>query len=444
MWPPGRADLPIVRVLNGLTGAAVSEFFAYDQAFRGGVRVGAYSLDLMGRPGVVTSPGVGGLPEIRIFSAPGGVAASLFSAFDSGFTGGSFVAGSGLPAQITQMSGGTLGNFIPPAAANGPTLVSLQLDPININLLGLEVRTSAITINVSVEAGDGQLLGNLLTVVSNLVNLQGVNKALNSVLDTTVGLLNGASLSVPVNTTSGPLSGSATSTLTPVLDLFVAPVHLNLLGAVVDTSSITLSIAARSGQGRILGNALATLANLFNPPLPDQLTLDDLNNRLSGLIADLDAQLPGFPPAQPTPRTLPDGTRQIVSLVVPPINVNLLGLVLETSRIQVNADAQTGNAELLGNVLTTLLNTLDATPQNLETLSNNLNAVLAKVVGVLNTATLALSAGRRRRWPRSSKRWPCRGSSTPRVRLRRRESSTWRSPPRTRPPRRRSISTCWA
>ena len=37
---------------------------------------------------------------------------------------------------------------------------------------------------------------------------------------------------------------------------------------------------------------------------------------------------------------------------MPPINVNLLGLVLKTSQIQVNANAQTGNGDLLGNVLT--------------------------------------------------------------------------------------------
>ena len=79
--------------------------------------------------------------------------------------------------------------------------------------------------------------------------------------------------------------------------------------------------------------------------------------------------------------------------MVPPIDLNLLGLILQTSRIQVNADAQTGNGLLLGNVLTTLLNTLGATPQNLVTLSDNLNAVLAKVVGVLNVSSLTLANG---------------------------------------------------
>jgi hypothetical protein len=55
-----------------------------------------------------------------------------------------------------------------------------------------------------------------------------------------------------------------------------------------------------------------------------------------------------------------------------------------------NANAQTGNGDLLGNVLTDLLNTLNATPQNLATLNSNLNTILAKVVGVLNVSSLIL------------------------------------------------------
>jgi len=44
-------------------------------------------------------------------------------------------------------------------------------------------------------------------------------------------------------------------------------------------------------------------------------------------------------------------------------------------------------------VLTTLLNTLGATPDQLTQLSNNINTLLAKVVGVLNNASLTLAPG---------------------------------------------------
>jgi hypothetical protein len=269
----------------------------------------------------------------------------------------------------------------------------LHLNPLDIKLLGLEVQTNPITVTVSVESGSGKLLGNLLSVVSNLINLQGVNNALNNVLGNVVNLLNSASLAVNVNTTSGPLSSTTTAATTPVLDAFVAPVHLDLLGAKVDTTPIHLTITAHSGDGLILGNVITDLANLFNPPLPNKLNLDFINARLQQLINELNAQLPGIgsaPVTTPTPIT---DTSEVLRLTVPPIDLNLLGLVLQTSQIQVNADALTGNGDLLGNVLTTLLNTLGATPDNLTTLNNNLNAVLAKVIGVLNASSLTLPAG---------------------------------------------------
>jgi hypothetical protein len=82
---------------------------------------------------------------------------------------------------------------------------------------------------------------------------------------------------------------------------------------------------------------------------------------------------------------------QFLELTVPPIDLNLLGLLLKTSPITVDAFAQTGDGNLLGNLLDSLLNTIDATPGNLATLSENLNGVLAKVVGVLNAADLNIS-----------------------------------------------------
>src|SRR5207302_10130918 len=118
---------------------------------------------------------------------------------------------------------------------------------------------------------------------------------------------------------------------------------------------------------------------LFNPPLPKKLDLDFINRKLSDLISQLNAATPGIPSAPTVPPPVITGTDQVLRLTVPPINANLLGLVLKTDQIQVNADAQTGNGLLLGNVLTDLLNTLGATPDNLSTLNNNLNQILAKV-----------------------------------------------------------------
>jgi hypothetical protein len=56
-------------------------------------------------------------------------------------------------------------------------------------------------------------------------------------------------------------SASATC---PVLTLNLGPIHLNLLGLVVDLSAVNLHITAQSGPGNLLGNLLCSVANLLN------------------------------------------------------------------------------------------------------------------------------------------------------------------------------------
>ena len=65
---------------------------------------------------------------------------------------------------------------------------------------------------------------------------------------------NSASLSVS-GVGTGSLS-NATAAITNVVHLTVAPVHLDLLGVVVDTSPIRVTITTHSGQGLVLGNAV--------------------------------------------------------------------------------------------------------------------------------------------------------------------------------------------
>jgi hypothetical protein len=114
-------------------------------------------------------------------------------------------------------------------AATANALATIVLPPVNLDLLGLDVNTSPITITVSSTSGDGKLLGNLLNTVNTLVDLNGASSALNTVLKSTVNLVNSASLSVN-GIVSGPLD-TAAATANQVLELFVAPVHLDLFGS---------------------------------------------------------------------------------------------------------------------------------------------------------------------------------------------------------------------
>ena len=100
---PGPAGGPHIRVLswNGSSFVSIDEFFAYTPGFTGGVYVAAGALENAGTGGaeIITSPGAGGGPHVRIFTdADGdgmvsdGAPFEEFFAYAPGFSGGVRVA----------------------------------------------------------------------------------------------------------------------------------------------------------------------------------------------------------------------------------------------------------------------------------------------------------------------------------------------------------------
>jgi len=70
----------------------------------------------------------------------------------------------------------------------------------------------------------------------------------------------------------------------PILSLTIAPLHLNLLGLIVDIPNpINLNIVAQSGPGNLLGNLLCDVTNLLNGGGALQTIANDLNQLLAGL-----------------------------------------------------------------------------------------------------------------------------------------------------------------
>jgi hypothetical protein len=76
---------------------------------------------------------------------------------------------------------------IPSACA----ILNLAIQPINLNLLGLSVRTSEIDLRIDAVPGAGNLLGNLLCGITNLLNPSAVNASqLTAILNALLALLN--------------------------------------------------------------------------------------------------------------------------------------------------------------------------------------------------------------------------------------------------------------
>jgi hypothetical protein len=98
---------------------------------------------------------------------------------------------------------------------------------------------------------------------------------------------------MPANLTGAPTGSARDAASCPILNLVLGPIHLNLLGLVVNlggnggTTPITLNITAISGPGNLLGNLLCGVSNLLN----SGGTLTALQSDVSGLTAALNGLL---------------------------------------------------------------------------------------------------------------------------------------------------------
>ena len=96
---PGAGDEPEVRVFSALDGEPLMGFTAYP-GFQGGVRVATGDVNGDGLADIITSPGSGGAPLLTRFLAPTGSNGDSVPVFDSGYTGGVFVANVVLPSVL--------------------------------------------------------------------------------------------------------------------------------------------------------------------------------------------------------------------------------------------------------------------------------------------------------------------------------------------------------
>jgi hypothetical protein len=374
----------------------------------------------------------------------GNLLANISHLLDQGLNIGQILANLS-PAQLTTLSNGLSGVVngalraigSPTTAAaggatvtqtNGTQILDLSVGPVDLNLLGLRVHLDncaepggPVTVDISAQPGAGNLLGNLISGLAGLLDNGAplgalraqINRIANDVRSLTsaaanrltpvfplritgvdiVGVSNGAlQLLAHAVTPTGrtidiplELINTTPNAATPILDLHIGAIHLDVLGLKVDTSDICLNITAQPGSGNLLGNLLASIAHLLDQgqtvdQIRGALTADQLNTLntglgglLTGAFRALGSPLNAASPFDATTGgasvTQNNGT-QILHLALGPVDLDLLGLLVHLDNcnngpVTVDITAQPGPGNLLGNLLSGLAHLLDnqaATP----------------------------------------------------------------------------------
>lgn len=149
----GEGGAPRVDVFDSSTTNALFSYFAYDQGFTGGVRVATGDFNGDGVDDIVTVPGAGGAPNLRIFDGSNGNLLQSFFALDPTFTGGLNVA-------TADVNGDNQDDIILGADRGGGPRVTV-LDGSNFNRLAdFFAFDPSFTGGVRVAAGDVNGTGN--------------------------------------------------------------------------------------------------------------------------------------------------------------------------------------------------------------------------------------------------------------------------------------------
>ena len=230
----------------------------------------------------------------------------------------------------------------------------------------------------------GQTSINIIPTVTSVSLVNSVLVATGTATATIHGQTTTVPFSAPVDITLAP--NQPPGTICPVLDLRLGPINLNLLGLVVQTSPICLTITAIQGGG-LLGDLLCSLGQALAGGATLQQALaasPDLNALLGGITNLLNEALGRLNNAILSSITQVQAHRTcaILHLELGPLNLTLLGLnvVLDNCAngpITVDITAVTGRGNLLGNLLCELLG------GGLINLGATLQQILNQIIGLL-------------------------------------------------------------
>lgn len=152
-----------------------------------------------------------------------------------------------------KLSGGSGAQAAP--ATTCPVL-TLQLDELALNLLGLHVDLSKLVLTVTANS-DGGVLGRLFCSVANakITTTTTSARTLSSIAQHSGLSTKGVAFGVPTRQGSVAAPGPCS-----IVDLLLGPLHLELLGLIVDLNQIHLQVTA-DPNGGILGSLLCSVTN---------------------------------------------------------------------------------------------------------------------------------------------------------------------------------------
>ncbi|HMC56912.1 MAG TPA: hypothetical protein VKH19_17160 [Gemmatimonadaceae bacterium] len=140
----------------------------------------------------------------------------------------------------------------------GGTLTSVVDQTIAGNVISATMRVTRITVSSA-----GQLLAS--GVLSGTANGISFSQAFTDIPATlSGGSAGGASTDAVTAAASGPSVQQVGACDILLLDL--GPLHLDVLGLVVDLNEVVLDIAAQAGAGNLLGNLLCAVVHLLDGP----------------------------------------------------------------------------------------------------------------------------------------------------------------------------------
>jgi hypothetical protein len=142
-------------------------------------------------PATATAQAQGQTPPLTIpvtGTAPGGAFSGAFTLTSFAVRDGQVVALGTLSGVVTNAAGvvGSILRTVAIPVAIGNTtceILHLDLGPLSLDLLGLQVDLSRVVLDITAQAGAGNLLGNLLCAVAGLLdNPGGLARLLNQIL----------------------------------------------------------------------------------------------------------------------------------------------------------------------------------------------------------------------------------------------------------------------